>query len=168
MTEMKQCSKCKEVKPVTEFNKKATAKDGLQWNCKTCHRAKSAEWYRNNPEVKRVTRLRYTYNITVADYETLLASQGGVCAICGTKPRNKRLAVDHDHHCCPGGRSCGKCIRGLLCVTCNRKVLGGAERTYKDKTRAIGILKKAIEYLERGPIGVPADNESDRTLRRAA
>ena len=29
------------------------------------------------------------------------------------------LEVDHDHSCCEGGNSCGKCIRGVLCRGCN-------------------------------------------------
>lgn len=29
------------------------------------------------------------------------------------------LTVDHDHNCCPGNFSCGKCIRGLICRHCN-------------------------------------------------
>src|SRR4029077_2130187 len=33
--------------------------------------------------------------------------------------RGALLAVDHDHNCCPGAHSCGKCIRGILCGTCN-------------------------------------------------
>lgn len=51
------------------------------------------------------------------------------CAICGTDltvhalDHKKRLrpihAVDHDHACCPGGRSCGQCVRGILCRKCN-------------------------------------------------
>ena len=51
------------------------------------------------------------------------------CAICGTDltafalDHKRRLrpihAVDHDHACCPGGRSCGSCVRGILCRKCN-------------------------------------------------
>jgi hypothetical protein len=72
-----------------------------------------------------------------------MAQQGGVCAICERPPdkakRVKRLVVDHDHACCPGGKSCGKCVRGLLCEWCNR-ILGLA---LDDP----GRLAAAIRYL---------------------
>jgi hypothetical protein len=46
-------------------------------------------------------------------YEAMLTSQGGVCAICGRPPSEKRrLAVDHDH--------ATGAVRGLLCVPCNQ------------------------------------------------
>jgi Autographiviridae endonuclease VII len=54
--------------------------------------------------------LQRRYGISRADYAALLASQGGVCAICA-KPATKTLCVDHCH-------STGR-IRGLLCRKCN-------------------------------------------------
>jgi hypothetical protein len=82
------------------------------------------------------------YKLTPDDFDALMARQGGGCAICGAKPGpGARLHVDHDHLCCPGrGRSCGKCVRGLLCVDCN-VMIGLA----KDDT---STLRAAIAYLD--------------------
>lgn len=74
-------------------------------------------------------RLKTTYGITLDQYEALLAAQGGVCAICGLvetiriKGTLLTLSIDHDHGCCPGRKSCGRCVRALLCRRCNH-VLG--------------------------------------------
>jgi hypothetical protein len=56
-----------------------------------------------------------TYGVTEEQYRALLMAQDGRCAICGRLPRNRRLAVDHDHNT-------GE-VRGLLCYTCNHFVL---------------------------------------------
>jgi len=45
-------------------------------------------------------------------YDSLLASQGGHCALCPSTPKSRRLHVDHDHRT-------GE-VRGLLCHRCNR------------------------------------------------
>lgn len=96
--------------------------------------------------------LRYRYNISGADYERLLSSQGGTCAICGIKPGSRRLAVDHDHACCPGRRSCGRCVRGLLCKRCNFYLLGLiCKETSKGRVHAVSILWTAIRYLNHPP-----------------
>jgi hypothetical protein len=70
-------------------------------------------------EQRRRGMIKHRYGLTIEQYDIMLASQGGVCAICGQPPLGIRLAVDHDHDCCPGRNSCGQCIRGLICQRCN-------------------------------------------------
>lgn len=59
--------------------------------------------------------------LTERKFRELLRAQGYACAMCrqplGDDP--KKIFADHDHACCPGTRSCGGCLRGLLCLTCN-------------------------------------------------
>ncbi len=91
-----------------------------------------------NQRSRREARLRRNYGIDLAHYESLLAEQGGVCAVCGNPPtkRNTRahwdgkLCVDHCH-------STGK-IRGLLCNDCNLAVGYG---------RTEDTLRAAAEYV---------------------
>lgn len=65
----------------------------------------------------RVMRL---FGLARGFYARLKEFQGGRCAICQRgKGINKRLAVDHDHACCPTTPTCGTCNRGLLCDPCN-------------------------------------------------
>lgn len=66
--------------------------------------------------------------MSLDEYDERLKRQGGVCAICRTPERYERLgktlnlAVDHDRRCCPGDKSCGSCLRDLLCQACNRGI----------------------------------------------
>lgn len=82
------------------------------------------------------------YKISCWDYYNLLDLQGGKCKICGRSEDEfaRRLHVDHDHNCCPGNRSCGMCVRGLLCPNCNI----GLGKVMDDLT----IIQSMIEYLE--------------------
>ena len=50
--------------------------------------------------------------ITEAAYLSMLALQGGGCALCANPPKTRRLSVDHDHRT--------GTVRGLLCHRCNR------------------------------------------------
>lgn len=78
---------------------------------------------RKDSEAERLYKLRNKYGLTVEQLDELLESQDGKCAICGVSgpdaARWNNLVVDHDHTCCPGKKTCGKCVRGLLCSNCN-------------------------------------------------
>lgn len=101
----KRCASCRVWKNEEEFGNKSSTADSLLSSCKRCHL--------NNVYLKR-------YGITLDHYEILLTRQDNGCAICGGKNKGGRaLSVDHDHNCCSGVKSCGQCIRALLCSNCN-------------------------------------------------
>ena len=123
---MKTCIKCHRTQPADEFYKGGTARDGRFTECKTCNRERARQWQRAkraaDPDYATNIALKTKYGITLARYEAMLREQGGGCAICGaTQPggRGRRFHVDHDHSCCPGQKSCGECVRALLCHGCN-------------------------------------------------
>lgn len=85
--------------------------------------------------------MKARYGITLEQYNEMLKDQGGVCALCGGVNRGGRaLSVDHDHGCCRGPRSCGQCVRALLCGNCNL----GLGHFHDD----VELMKQAIEYVE--------------------
>ena len=85
--------------------------------------------------------LRERYGITLARKTALFVAQGSKCLVCHSgEPKGGGWAVDHDHSCCAGVKSCGKCIRGILCRSCNC-MLGMA----RDEP---AVLRRAAEYLE--------------------
>lgn len=75
--------------------------------------------FAENPERHRWAGIYKKYKLTKQMYLDLLEQQGGTCAICKNPPKKNWLAVDHNHACCPGIKSCGNCVRGLLCGSCN-------------------------------------------------
>lgn len=85
--------------------------------------------YAANPDAQKNASLKYKFKITLEDYDRMLQDQGNGCAICGSLDSGGRgrFHVDHNHSCCPTEKTCGKCIRGLLCSLCNIQ-LGIIER----------------------------------------
>jgi hypothetical protein len=135
---IKVCSKCKVEKPLEEFHKHKATKDGRQSYCKKCSSLRGKEAY--NSEEMAEYHLNRRYGITLEDYDNLLLSQGGGCAICGSDDSGGRgrFSIDHNHET-------GE-VRGLLCGPCNRG-LG----YFKDSP---DVLESAKEYLlERGNYG---------------
>ena len=46
---MKYCTKCKQIKALTEFTKRSASSDGFAYRCKVCTSASSKKWLKNNP-----------------------------------------------------------------------------------------------------------------------
>jgi hypothetical protein len=135
------CSKCGKNKHITEFykdNRKWRKSNSIRSTCKQCDIIISREYAKKHPEFvayrQRYCRLHH-YGMTLMQFNELLKKQGNKCACCGTTTPGgtfNQWHVDHDHSCCSGKDSCGKCIRGLLCQACNR---------------ALGIIKDNPEHL---------------------
>lgn len=118
---MKKCTGCLEIKPEEAFGKKSSSKkDGLAAKCRDCY---------------NLIRMSGKHSLTPEEYLELLEKG---CAVCGIT--TGRLCLDHDHKCCPGQKTCGKCIRGVLCDKHNRG-LG-----YFDDD--IEAIRKVLAYLE--------------------
>lgn len=124
---MKTCSKCAESKAEHEFHiyRRKGRRDGLRAQCKACHYQATIRYFETpkGREIRAANDRKQrmaNYGITPAEYDSKLEEQGGVCKVCKRPcPSGRALAVDHDHRCCPGQKSCGKCLRDLLCGPCN-------------------------------------------------
>jgi len=153
------CTRCCVSKPLNEdnFRKREGYAEGFHTWCIECLRIYNA-WYGKkdrdaNPEYYRArefAREMKKYGTTIEWYRDLLIKQNGLCAICVHLSHHhgtiQRLQVDHDHDCCDlRTKSCGKCLRGLLCADCNIK-LSYLEETLRD----IGIWQSFSETVCHG------------------
>lgn len=154
------CSDCKQFREPDKFGnqKKATSSR----RCKECSgrrdlqryerqkeyelARRSAHYFANKPsERKRKKKWAMSrYGATQEWYNQKLTEQGGGCALCETTIPSKRssyMHIDHRHGCCPNGKACDRCRRGLLCSRCN----GTLERVES----VPGWSEKALAYLAR-------------------
>lgn len=126
---MKKCMRCGEVKPRDDFNKKSSAPDGLQRECKECNKTNLHEDYIKKSKAyversQRNTLRRYT--LFVAWKNTLK------CFKCGESD-HATLEFHHTDHTQKEHTisvvvrgSLNKCINELnkcvcLCANCHRK-----------------------------------------------
>lgn len=131
------CSNCRRRLSLDEFfiDHRRGSKSGYRAECKLCMGVRP-------------------HKINAVGYLQLLQDQNGRCGICPKTPENivKRLAVDHNHACCPDYlKSCGKCTRGLLCNTCNW-ILGAMQDSKEEILLHFGTggwSQWAVAYLER-------------------
>lgn len=74
--------------------------------------------------------------------EQVVAFSVGPCDICGRT--DAKMHVDHDHACCSGEKSCGSCVRGFLCSSCNWG-LGHFKDSPENLDRAAHYLRVASQ-----------------------
>lgn len=110
---LKPCSICGEQKPESGFHRASGLASGFQSRCKSCSR----ENYTPSPESERSRNLRRKYGISGEQFDEMMESQNGRCAICsvkfdgsGSKAKHGPL-VDHCHN--------SSKVRGLICRACN-------------------------------------------------
>ena len=137
----RRCSACKVRKSSDSFPPNAGERDGLSFYCRACVNRKAAE-QRAKPKTREYRRVYMRvlalkrYGLTLDDFDALVSSQDGKCAICEEElvfGVTGGGAVDHDHET-------GK-VRGLLCRLCNVGV-----GHFRENTR---LLAKAITYLQK-------------------
>jgi hypothetical protein len=136
MEKVKVCNLCKSEKPISEFFRHRVTRDGYTARCKICIRP----W-------QETSKIR-AYGLTIEQFSELMEAQDFRCAICHIPFDEKTSAnIDHDHLCCPTSvqsdrvlQRCGKCVRGLLCTSCNVG-LG----MFKDD---LNRVLSAVRYLE--------------------
>ncbi len=156
----KVCTKCGEAKPLTDFAKDRSTRDGYHQQCLMCkrearriwrashpmeqreqfrlwsqqnyseHLSRNRRWQENNRLKMRASILKTRYNLTLDDYQRIYDEQAGRCKICGD---TAPLVVDHKH-------DQSRRIRSLLCVRCNSGIGFFREN--------IKIMMAAIAYLE--------------------
>ena len=128
------CAECNRKKGAHLYYKRKNTKRGYSQKCKSC--------VKKSPEYKALLDKAYSkkYGITLIEYEALLSTQLGRCAICRRKPGVRRLAVDHDHNIEQLGIR--KSVRGLLCRDCNEYI----GRTGDDPE----VGRNMERYLRRG------------------
>ncbi len=124
----KYCPDCDAIKLLEHFPRNHSDSTGYAAYCKLCHNRRGREVKERLYDGNREYHLRRRYGIGQAEFDRLLAEQGGVCAICGGPDPEH---VDHDH-------VFGN-VRGILCFNCN-----GGLGQFKDSIEQLG---KAISYL---------------------
>ena len=112
-----------------KINTRVRTKSGrLLSYCRSCQNERDRQWRVIN-RTKWLTQRKQShykthFNLSQEDLKDMLIDQKGACPICGViltfeKKGSTRAVVDHDHNCCPDNKTCGKCVRALLCVKCN-------------------------------------------------
>lgn len=129
--ETKKCTRCKETKEVSFFNKSAYRKEGTRAHCKECEREQAREFYKKNsqPYKDRAKQGKKVMKERLNAFLFNLKEKSG-CVIC---PEKEVACLDF-HHIIKGKpvtrmtstsysaleNELNKCI--IVCCNCHRKI----------------------------------------------
>lgn len=99
--------------------------------------------------------LRNRYGVTLEQFEAILKAQGNICPIC--EESNKVFCLDHNHKTLE--------VRGVICLNCNLRVLGGAR---DQDHKIINAAKYVLSYpvLEVYPEGLFLEKNPPKKRRK--
>jgi hypothetical protein len=147
MDGMKECGKCRKIKPITEFYRYKTGTPKAP--CKACSHSRSEAWRKahlaracalvragrkRNLERFKDYHRKMKYGLEYGEFQKRLNEQGGGCAICGETNPTKGRGGFHVDHC----KSTG-IVRGILCHNCN---IGIGNLQHDPE-----IIRAALKYL---------------------
>ena len=135
----KRCSNCGQYLPLSEFYKRKTFKDGLDYWCKSCYREYNKIRYETH-QSDMLSHTRKYRNCVTKPSCTRVGGRGAqfelfVCEICGTEFRRRKTAVDYDYE-----------HRGYLPRFCSRECrVESMRKSHKSKyEKEIERIKKEI------------------------
>jgi hypothetical protein len=97
-------------------------------------KTKTKEWQQNNPDKRKAQRIK-KFGLTLEQFNKMLESQNGKCAICGYSDLSDPNLFPVVDHCHDSGL-----VRGLLCSNCNLAI-----GQFKDDPE---LLRAAADYVE--------------------
>jgi 5-methylcytosine-specific restriction endonuclease McrA len=94
---MKTCSKCRETKSRTEFNRDRSRRDGLRGWCKACEAAAQVAYWAEHPDrlLTQYARRRGAIIVEIVDPRVLFERDAGICHICSRSVDPDRWEADH-------------------------------------------------------------------------
>lgn len=164
---MKVCLKCNENKPVSEYSKRSSAKDGLNPICKSCYNKNQREkrdkeyakqYYREHDYEMRERSKKYLKCVSKPSC-TRVGSKGAVfvlftCEVCGNEFRRSKRSVNHNYE-----------RRGTLPRFCSRECRDEANLKHY-QTPYARKMKKIIIH-ERTHL-VPDTNRINKLFEKSA